>query len=81
MMQDKSKTEQSAKTPMSNSEVHDPLSFDDVVEVMKDLKERLIDFSPPAFAYVQPESMAGDYRNYIRQYYYALTQHKNLWKY
>jgi hypothetical protein len=59
----------------------DPLSFVDIVELMSDLKEKLIDFSPPAFAYVQPESMAADYRNYIKQYYFALTQHKNLWKY
>jgi len=59
----------------------DPLSFNDVVELMKDLKESLVDFSPQAFAYVQPESMAADYRNYIRQYYYTLIQYKNLWKY
>ena len=59
----------------------DPLSFDEVVEVMKKLKESLVDFSPQAFAYVQPEAMAGDYKNYIKQYYYTLTQYKNLWKY
>ena len=59
----------------------DPLSFDEVVEVMRNLKDALVDFSPQAFAYVQPEAMAADYKNYIKQYYYTLTQYKNLWKY
>ncbi len=59
----------------------DPLSFAEVVEVMRDLKGRLGGYSPQPFAYIQAESMAGDYKDILWQYINSLGQYKNLWQY
>ncbi|MBT6562762.1 MAG: hypothetical protein HON76_09565 [Candidatus Scalindua sp.] len=59
----------------------DPLSFTEVVEVMRDLKGRLGGYSPQPFAFIQAESMAGDYQDILWQYISSLGQYKNLWQY
>lgn len=59
----------------------DPLSFEDTVEVMRELKERIGAYSPQAFGYIEPEQMAGSYRDILWRYIDSLSRYRNLWKY
>jgi hypothetical protein len=58
-----------------------PLSFQEVVELMREFKSSLVNYSPKSFAYIEPEAMAADYKEVIWNYIEQLTQYKNLWKY
>lgn len=58
-----------------------PLSFDEIVELMREFKSKLINYSPQSFAYIEPESMAKDYQSILWNYIEQLTQYKNLWKF
>ncbi len=59
----------------------DPLSFEEIVEVMSDLKDCLSDFSPQPFEFISPEAMAGSYKQHLWEYIDSLTRYKNLWAY
>jgi len=59
----------------------DPLSFEQVVRVMKELKTRLSSYSSDSFDYISPEAMAADYKEIIWKYIDALTRYRNLWQY
>ncbi len=59
----------------------DPLSFEEVVEVMRELKEKIGAYSPDSFGYVAPEQMAGNYRDILWRYIDSLGRYRNLWTY
>jgi hypothetical protein len=59
----------------------DPLSFQEVVQVMSDLQDKIQAFSPQGYQYIQPESMAADYRNLLWDYINQLGNFKNIWDY
>ena len=59
----------------------DPLSYPDIVKVMADLQKKLIAFSPKDYKFVQPESMAADYRTLLWDYINQIGHYKNIWKY
>ncbi len=59
----------------------DPLSFEEVVEVMSELQNCLSGYSPQPFSYISPEAMAENYRQILWQYMESLTRYKNLWVY
>lgn len=58
-----------------------PLSFDEVVELMREFKSKLISYSPQSFTFIEPEAMAKDFQTILWDYIEQLKQHKNLWKY
>ena len=41
---------------------------EDTVEVMRELKDRISAYSPQAFGYIEPEQMAGNYRDILWRY-------------
>jgi hypothetical protein len=57
----------------------DPLSFNEIVKVMTDLQDKIQAFSTQGFKYVEPNSMAADYRNLLWDYINQLGNFKNLW--
>lgn len=59
----------------------DPLDFQDVVELMRELKAKIGAYSPQSFNYIEPEAMAAHYREILWSYIDSLTKYKNLWKY
>lgn len=59
----------------------DPLSFQDTVEIMRELKQKIGGYSPEAFGYISPEQMAGQYRDILWRYIDSLTRYRNLWTY
>ena len=59
----------------------DPLSFEDMVEVMRELKARLGSYSPQSFGYIEPESMALHYKDILWNYIDSLSRYRNLWSY
>jgi hypothetical protein len=58
-----------------------PLSFQEVVSVMTDLQDKIMAFSPQVYKYIQPESMAADYRSLLWDYINQLGNFKNLYDY
>ncbi|MBN2367605.1 hypothetical protein JXC34_01195 [Candidatus Woesearchaeota archaeon] len=59
----------------------DPLAFDEVVEVMKGLKNKLSVYSPQSFQYLTPEAMAASYKEILWNYIHSLSKYKNIWKF
>jgi hypothetical protein len=59
----------------------DPLTFEQVVEVMTEFKQSLGGYSPESFGYISPEQMAGNYRDILWNYINSLTRYRNLWAY
>ena len=59
----------------------DPLSFPEIVELMREFKGRIGAYSPESFGYISPEQMAGNYREIFWQYIDTLTKYRNLWSY
>lgn len=59
----------------------DPLNFSQVVELMREFKNKLGAYSSQPFSFVEPESMASDYESIIWQYIDSLSKHKHLWSY
>jgi len=59
----------------------DPISFSEVVEVMRQLQQRMGAFSPDSLGYIPPEQMAGQYRDILWRYIDSLTRYRNLWAY
>ncbi len=59
----------------------DPLSFQEVVEVMRELKDKISNYSPQSFAYIEPEAMAANYEEILWSYIESLSKYKNLWTY
>ncbi len=58
-----------------------PLNFEEIVEVMREFKERLGQFCPESMNYISPEAMAGSYKKIIWSYFEGLSRHRNLWSY
>ena len=63
------------------SEFIDPLSFEDVVGVMTEFKERIGSYAPNSFGFISPEQMAGNYRDIIWNYVDSISRYRNLWNY
>jgi len=59
----------------------DQLDFSQVVELCRELKDKLSRFSPQPFNYISPEQMAADSKKNVWKYIETLTQHRNLWQY
>jgi hypothetical protein len=59
----------------------DPLSFNDTVELMRELKQKLGSYSPQSFGYIEPEAMASNYKDILWKYIESLTRYRNLWNY
>jgi len=60
----------------------DPLSYPDIIEVMREMKAKLGGYSPQSFQqYVTAEEMAKDYRAILWSYIDSLSKYKNLWTY
>jgi len=59
----------------------DPLSVDDIVELMAEFKSKILSYSPKSCAYVKPEAMALDYKNIIWNYMETLNNYKNIWQF
>ncbi len=58
-----------------------PLSFQEIVQVMSDLQDKIMAFSPRGYQYIQPQSMAADYRTLLWDYINQLGNFKNIWDY
>ena len=61
--------------------VIDPLNFQEIVELMVELKEKLGAYSPESFNYISPEQMAANYKDILFNYINSLTRYRNLWAY
>ncbi len=59
----------------------DPLSFIEVVELMRELKNKLGQYAPQPFNYIEPEAMAAKYRDILWQYIISLQNYRNVWQY
>lgn len=59
----------------------DPLAFQDIVQVMRELKAKIGAYSPQSWNYIEPEAMASHYREILWSYIDSLTKYKNLWAY
>ena len=59
----------------------EPLSFEQIVDVMREFKARLSAYAPVSFNYISPEAMSVDYKEILWKYIDALTKHRNLWAY
>jgi hypothetical protein len=58
-----------------------PLNFEQIVEVMREFKERLIGYSPASMRFISPEQMAGSYKNILWRHIDSLSRNRNLWDY
>ncbi len=56
----------------------DPLSFGQVVELMREFKAKLSNYALPSFRALPAEAMAADYKSVIYQYIGSLKQFSNL---
>ena len=59
----------------------DPLSFEDIVELMEALKGKLSEYSPESFNYVSAAQMATHYREILWSYIESLGRYRNIWTY
>jgi len=59
----------------------DRLNIDEILELMREMKDKLGVYSPLSFRYVKPEAMALSYRDFLWKYIDSLTKYKNLWAY
>ena len=59
----------------------DPLDFQEIVELMSELKEKIGGYSPESFQYIPPEQMAGSHREILWSYIDSLSKYRNLWAY
>lgn len=59
----------------------DFLNFAEIVEVMREFKAGLGGYSPLSTTYIEPEAMAGHYKEILWSYIEGLTKYKNLWTY
>jgi|TARA_B100000315_G_C14554661_1_gene577540 hypothetical protein len=59
----------------------DPLNFSEVVEVMRELKEKIGEYSPESFRYIEPEALAANYKDVIWKYIDSISRYRNLWDY
>ncbi len=59
----------------------EPMNFDEIVELMTELQEKIGAYSPESFGYVTPYQMAGKYREILWNYIDSLTRYRNLWSY
>ncbi len=59
----------------------DPIDFDEVVDLMREFKQKLGGYAPSSFNFITPENMAGDYKRIIWSYIDNLTHYRNLWTY
>jgi hypothetical protein len=59
----------------------DPLSYPEVVKVMTSLQQKIMAFSPQGYKFIEPQSMAADYRALLWDYINQLGNYKNIWKY
>lgn len=59
-----------------------PLSFEQIRDLMQELKDKLSVYSPESFNnYVSAESMVRDYKEIIWSYMDSLSRYRNLWAY
>ena len=56
----------------------DPLSFGQIVELMREFKAKLSNYALPSFRALPAEAMAADYKSVIYQYISSLKQFSNL---
>ncbi len=59
----------------------DPLNFSEVVEVMRALKEKISEYSPESFGYIEPEALAGNYKDILWRYIDSVSRYRNIWSY
>ncbi|MEW6381018.1 MAG: hypothetical protein AB1611_15615 [bacterium] len=59
----------------------DPLNIHEIIELMRELKSRLMNFSPQPFQFIPVEQMALSYKQVVYAYIDTLIRYKNLWVY
>lgn len=59
----------------------DPLLFNEVVELMRELKNKLGQYAPQPFNYLEPEAMAANHKSILWQYIMSLQNYRNIWQY
>ncbi|MCK4982222.1 MAG: hypothetical protein KAS17_04810 [Victivallaceae bacterium] len=59
----------------------DPMSFQQVVEVMQEFKDHLGAYTPEPFDYISAEQMAAEYKTILWNYIESLSRHRNLWSF
>ncbi len=59
----------------------DPLNFEETVQLMRELKQKIGSYSPQSFGYIEPEAMAAHYKEILWNYIDSLTRYRNLWAY
>ncbi|MCK5707044.1 MAG: hypothetical protein KAI43_05275 [Candidatus Aureabacteria bacterium] len=58
-----------------------PHNFDETIELMQGLKDKLSAYSPYSFQYFSAAAMTADYKSIIWNYIDSLAQYKNIWKF
>lgn len=59
----------------------DPLNYPEILEVMKEIKDKISAFSPESFKYISPEQLSMNYKDVIYKYIETISRHRNLWDY